>query len=150
MTTTNPPAVKTRAFVSEYMSGHRYGSASGLTDSGNPHTTSQAEMKTAFLEEFKNATFAVDLTAQGTPLQANLGDVQRVLDHLRVTHETLFADSHSAIEVPQLSCGSFKAEVDSYEPLTHFLNTIIHAANSCLTGPRYLEALCFYPHGAEM
>ena len=98
-------------------------------------------MKAAILDELKGATFAVDLTALGAPFQATQDDVQRVFDHLGFTHVTLFADGHSTIEnPPRLPPCGFEEETDSYGPLTHFLNTIVHAANSCLTGPRYLAS----------
>ena len=149
MTTTNP-AVKTRTFCSEYMSGYQYtSSASAPTGPGKP---SRIEMQV--LEELKDATFTVDLTAHGAPLQADPDDIQRVLDHLRdncrLTHITLFADDKSTKDVPRLLPSGFGVVTESYEPLTHLLNTIVHAANSCLTGPRYLEGLHFYPHGVEM
>jgi hypothetical protein len=112
--------------------------------------TSQAEMKAAIFNKLKGATFTVDLTAPGAPLQATTDDVQRVFDRLGVTHVTLLADGHSTIENPRLPPNGFKAETDSYEPLTHFLNNIVSVANSCLGSPRYLEALQFYPHAAEM
>ncbi|KAH9040468.1 hypothetical protein EDB85DRAFT_140338 [Lactarius pseudohatsudake] len=38
----------------------------------------------------------------------------------------------------------------SYEPLTHFLNIVVHAANTRLTHARYLEDLHFKPHDADM
>lgn len=79
------------------MSGYRYSSASVPTGSDRTTTTgSQAETKDKILQEFKGATFTVDLTAQGAPLHADQNDVQMVLDHLRdncgVTHVTLFGD----------------------------------------------------------
>ena len=160
MTTTNPPAVKTRTFCSQYMSGYQYtSSASVPTGPGNLPTSSlpttgQVAMQAAILGELKDATFTVDLTAHGAPLQANPDDIQKVFDHLRsncrLTHMSLFADDKSTKDVPRLPPSGFVAVTESYEPLTHLLNTIVHAANSCLTGPRYLEGLHFYPHGVEM
>jgi hypothetical protein len=154
MTTTNPPAVKTLTFCNTYTSGYQYSSASAPTGSSSPPTTSQAAMQAAILEELKDATFTVNLTAQGAPLQADPDDVQKVFgylrDNCRLTHMTLFADDKLTKGVPRLPPSGFGAVRESYEPLTHLLNTIVHAANSCLTGPRYLEALHFYPHGVEM
>ena len=151
MTTANPPAVTTRTVVSGSTSGHRFVSAFGLTGSGDP-PTSQVIMKAAIFEELKDSTFAVDLTAQGAPLHANPDDVQRVLNHLDFNHVTLVADGHSATGrgVPLLPHGGFKAEADLYEPLTQILNAIIDATNFCLTGPRYLAALRFHRHDAQM
>ena len=106
-------------------------------------------MKATILQEVKGATFEVDLTAQGAPLQANSDNVQRVVDYLGVTHETLFADDQSMID-PRFPPKGYETETESYGPLTRFLNAIIHAANSCLTGPRYLETLHFVPYGIEM
>ena len=111
-------------------------------------------MQAAILYELKDATFTVDLTAHGAPLQADPDDIQRAFDHLRdncrLTHMTLFADNKSTKDVPRLPPSGFGAVTESYEPITHLLNTIVHAANSCLAGPRYLEALHFHPHGVEM
>jgi hypothetical protein len=107
-------------------------------------------MKALIFEEIKNAIFEVDLTSQGAPLQANSDDVQTVLDHLGVDHKTLFAQGHSTIHAPRLPRGGFGAETSSYTPLTHFLNAIIHTANSRLTGARYLGDLRFDPYDVEM
>jgi hypothetical protein len=152
MTTTNPPTVKTRTFCNTYVSGYQYSSASTRTT--NPLTSGQAEMQAAMLNELKDATFTVNLTARGAPLQADPDDIQKVFDHLRdncrLTHMTLFAGDKSTKDAPRLPPSGFGAESESYDPLTHLLNTIVHAANSCLTGPRYLEALHFCPHGVEM
>jgi hypothetical protein len=136
------------------MSGYRSSGASALTRSGDPPNVSQAGMKDKILQEFKGATFTVDLTAQGASLQADPDDVQKVFDHLRhnrrVTLMTLFSDEKSTKDVPRLPPSGFKAMSNSYEPLTHLLNIIVHAVNSCLTRPRYLQDLHFDAHGVEM
>lgn len=136
------------------MAGYRHTNASASTDkptdSGSP-TTSQAEME---VEEFKYTIFVADLTSQGAPLQASPNDVQRVVDRLQyiheVTHVTLFSGSNSTKDKPRLPSDGFKVETSSYELLTHLLNIIIYAANTCLTRARYLEGLRFYPYDAEM
>lgn len=70
-------------------------------------------------QELKGATFSVDLTARGAPLQADPDDVQKVFDHLRsVTFMTLFGDGESTEEVPQFLPRGFKMESKSYKPLT--------------------------------
>jgi hypothetical protein len=154
MTTTSPMEANSRTPCSEHMSacvsGCRPTSASAPTDSGSP-TTSQAEKKDRIL---KCSVFLVDLTAQGAPFQASPNDVQGVVDRLRdihkVTHVTLFSGGNSTKDKPRLPFDGFKVETRSYEPLTHLFNITIHAANMCLTRPRYLEGLHFYPYGAEM
>jgi hypothetical protein len=125
-------------------------SASSSTGSGS--TTTQAETKDKVLREIESVAFVVNLTSQGAPLQACSNDVQRVLDHLRdncgFTHLTLFGDDDSTADAPRLPPNGFQTR--TYEPFIHLLNIIIRATNCCLTNPRYLEALRFYPHGAEM
>jgi hypothetical protein len=157
MTTTASPvevvvAEQTRHEGLGNVSGFRPSSASMPTGSDHP-TTNQAQMKEIILDEFKCATFEVDLTAQGAPLQALPNDVQTVVDHLRdfhnVTVVTLFSGGDSTKDTPRFP-SQFGVETKSYEPLTHLLNIIIHAANTCLTRPRYLESLQFYPYDAEM
>ncbi|KAF8272962.1 hypothetical protein EI94DRAFT_1717113 [Lactarius quietus] len=143
-------AVNPQTWYSAYMSGYRHTSAS----SPARPTTSQAEMKDRILEEFKCATFSVDLTAERAPLQADPNDVQRVIDYLRdncnVTHVTLFNGGNSTEDAPRFPSDGFGAERWSYEPLTHLLNSIIAAANWILTGPCYLKALRFHPYGVDM
>lgn len=111
-------------------------------------------MKDKILQEFEGATFTVGMTAQGATLHADQNDVQKVLDYLRdicsVTYVTLFSDELSTKDAPRLPSNGFKAVTESYGPFTHFHNIIVHAANSCLTRPRYLKALHFYPHNTEM
>ena len=139
-----------RTYCEMYMSGYRHSTASTPTGSGDPPRISQADMKAKILDEVKDAMFLVDLTAPGAPLQANPNDVQMVLNNLRFNHQTLFAVGPSTIDAPRFPPGGFDAETTSYGPLTDFLNAVIHAANRHLTGPRYLQALRFYPYGAEM
>ena len=133
------------------MSDSQCTSVSSSTGSGHP-TTTQAERKDKILREIESVAFVVNLTSQGAPLQADPNDVQRVLAHLRdncrFTHLTLFCDDDSTVDAPRLPPNGFQTR--SYEPFIHLLNIIIRAANCCLTSPRYLEALRFYPHGAEM
>jgi hypothetical protein len=111
-------------------------------------------MQAAILNELKDTTFTVDLTAHGAPLQADPEDIQEVFDHLRdncrLTHMTLFSGNMSTKDAPRLPPSGFGVVSESYDPLTHLLNTIVRAANSCLAGPRYLEALHFYHHSVEM
>jgi hypothetical protein len=141
----NHPEVHPRTWQSEHMSGYRYSSASVPTGSGRTTTA---------LQEFEGATFTVDLIAQGAPLHADQNDVQKVFDLLRdnckVTHVTLFGDDKSTKDVPQLPPSGFRAVSKSYEPLTHLLSVIVHAANICLTRARYLKDLHFDLHGVEM
>lgn len=119
--------------------GYLY-SSTAPTGSGDPYT-SQVGIKDTMLPEFRRATFAVDLTAQGAPLQADPDDVQKVSDHLRhtfkVTLMTLFSDDKSTKDV---SRNGFRVS-RSYEPLTHLLNIVSHAANICLTRAYCLEDL---------
>ena len=153
MTTTILSQENSRTWESEHLSGIRHSSATVPPCSGLRSITSQAD-----LQELKGATFTVDLTAQGAPLHADQHDVQRVFDHLRdncsITHETLFSGDpqnlNSTEDAPRLPSTGFTAEAISYKPLTHLLNAIVLAANSHLTGPRYLQALHFDPHGLEM
>ncbi|KAF8257129.1 hypothetical protein EI94DRAFT_1709543 [Lactarius quietus] len=111
-------------------------------------------MKDRILEEFKCATFSVDLTAQRAPLEVNRNDVQRVVDYLwgncNVTHVMLFSGGNSTKDTPWFPSDGFGAERWLYEPLTHLLNSIIATANCILTGPRYLKALCFHPYDVDM
>ncbi|KAH9049708.1 hypothetical protein EDB84DRAFT_1672533, partial [Lactarius hengduanensis] len=113
-------------------------------------------MKSQILREFNRATFLVDLTAEGAPLQADSSNVQKVLDRLRVyhniTHHTLLGDDESTDDVPRLPPNGFTTEGNSYGPLTHFLNIIVRAAKECLTpwAARHLRDLRFFPHGVEM
>lgn len=150
MTTTNPDIPSRR---SEFASDFRESRASSPTGSGRT-ITSQAEMKEKIFREFQRAIFIDDLTAQGAPLQASLDDVQTVLDHLRdqcnLTHVTMFSGGTSTPDNPRLPPRGFRVEKLSYEPFTHFLNIIIRAIKECLTSPRYLETLHFYPHDAQM
>ncbi|KAH9178724.1 hypothetical protein EDB89DRAFT_972780 [Lactarius sanguifluus] len=135
------------------MSGYRPSTASTPTSSDHPLTVSQIEMKDKIFQELKGATFSVDLTTRGAPLQADPDDVQKVFDHVReVTYTTLFGDEESTEVVPRLPHHSFKAENESYEPLTHLLNNIVNTANICLDRPSYLknQDLHFCSHGAEM
>ncbi|KAH9044433.1 hypothetical protein EDB85DRAFT_2105262 [Lactarius pseudohatsudake] len=133
------------------MSGYQSGSASARTGSSNV-----VDVNDEILQEIKRAIFTVDLTAHGAPLQADPDDVQNVFDHLRhnynLTCEALFRDEESTPGAPRLPPSGFKftAEKESYEPLTHFLNIVVHAANTCLTHMRYLKDLHFDVHDVEI
>ncbi|KAH9060905.1 hypothetical protein EDB87DRAFT_515058 [Lactarius vividus] len=152
----NPLAVD-KAGISQLRSSHRFSSAtsspSGLLSSVH---ISQSEMKSQILREFNRATFLVDLTAEGAPLQADSSNVQKLLDRLRVyhniTHHTLLGNDNSTKDAPQLPPNGFATERNSYEPLTHFLNIIVCAAKECLTpwAARHLRGLQFLPYGVEM
>ncbi|KAH9081658.1 hypothetical protein EDB83DRAFT_2670046 [Lactarius deliciosus] len=135
------------------MSSYLPSTASTPTSSGHPLTVSRIEIKDKIFQELKGATFSVDLTTRGAPLQADPDDVQKVFDHLReVTYTTLFSDENSTKDIPRLPYHGFKkAESESYEPLTHLLNSIVNAT-MCLDRPSYLknQGLHFHPHGAEM
>ncbi|KAF8257217.1 hypothetical protein EI94DRAFT_1347925 [Lactarius quietus] len=154
MTTTNPIKVYPRTWYSEHMSLQRRMKASAPSNSGDLPTSSQATMNVEILQQFKRAIFAVDLTAQGAPLQAGPDDVQKVFDHLRdnckIAHTTLFGDGKSTKDAPRLPPCGFKSVGESYEPLTHVLNAIVRAVNCCLTHTRYLKDLSFDRHGAGM
>ncbi|KAH9003961.1 hypothetical protein EDB86DRAFT_2885857 [Lactarius hatsudake] len=136
------------------MSGYQSGSAS--THTGSSNSSAVADVNDEILQEIKRAIFTVNLTAHGAPLQADPDDVQNVFDHLRhnysLTSEALFRDEESTPEAPRLPPSGFKftAEKESYEPLTHILNIIVHAANTCLTHMRYLKDLHFDVHDVEM
>ncbi|KAH8990118.1 hypothetical protein EDB86DRAFT_2939592 [Lactarius hatsudake] len=136
------------------MSGYQSGSAS--THTGSSNSSAVADVNDEILQEIKRAIFTVNLTAHGAPLQADPDDVQNVFDHLRhnysLTSEALFRDEESTPEAPRLPPSGFKftAEKESYEPLTHILNIIVHAANTCLTHMRYLKDLHFDIHNVEM
>ncbi|KAH8992032.1 hypothetical protein EDB92DRAFT_1816151 [Lactarius akahatsu] len=113
-------------------------------------------MKEKVFNELKSATFTVDLTTQGGPLQANPDDVQMVVGHLQhnygLTCETLIDDSQSSTEAaPRLPSRGFRGEEKkSYEPLTHFLNIIVDVANTHFTHTRYLKDLRFTPYDVGM
>ncbi len=113
-------------------------------------------MKGAIFDEFSHAKFLVDLTREGAPLQANGRDVQNVLrrlrDHHNLTHTTLLGEGHSTQAIPRFPSEGFTREDSSYVPLTHFLNTILFAAQMCLTpwAGRYLSNLSFVPYGKEI
>ncbi|KAH8990486.1 hypothetical protein EDB92DRAFT_747137 [Lactarius akahatsu] len=145
MTTTGPPAVISQSHIST----HRVSSATP-TGSGSL-VTKQDAMKEMIFGELKSATFTVDLTTQGGPLQANPNDVQMVSNHLRrLTCETSFDGSESTEGVPRLPFGDFKDERKSYEPLTHLLNLVVDVANTHLTHARYLNDLQFEVHDVQM
>ncbi|KAH9163309.1 hypothetical protein EDB89DRAFT_562696 [Lactarius sanguifluus] len=111
---------------------------------------------THILRKFSDATFFVDLTAEGAPLQAGSSDVQEVLnrlrDHHNITHATLLGNDHSTEDAPRLPSNGFTVESNSYVPLTHFLNAIVRAAKECLTpwAARHLSNLRFLLHDEEM
>ncbi|KAH9081600.1 hypothetical protein EDB83DRAFT_562061, partial [Lactarius deliciosus] len=132
--------------------------SSAHTGSSNSrrYSPTVADVNDEILQEIKRAIFTVDLTAHGAPLQADPDDVQNVFDYLRhnysLTSEALFRDEESTPEAPRLPPSDFKftAEKESYEPLTYFLNIVVHAANTCLTHMRYLKDLHFDVHDVEM
>ncbi|KAH9010944.1 hypothetical protein EDB83DRAFT_379619 [Lactarius deliciosus] len=116
----------------------------------------QSESMTHILRKFSDATFFVDLTAEGAPLQARSSNLQEVLnrlrDHHNTTHATLLGNDHSTEDAPRLPPNGFTVENNSYVPLTHFLNAIVRAAKECLTpwAARHLSNLRFLPHDDEM
>ncbi|KAH9052717.1 hypothetical protein EDB87DRAFT_1655767, partial [Lactarius vividus] len=73
-----------------------------------------------------------------------------VFDLLRPTYEDLFRDEESTSEAPRLRHGGYTKEKMTYEPLTHFLNTVVDAANTHLTHVRYLQHLHFKPYDVDM
>ncbi|KAH9010942.1 hypothetical protein EDB83DRAFT_379514 [Lactarius deliciosus] len=111
---------------------------------------------THILRKFSDATFFVDLTAEGAPLQARSSNLQEVLnrlrDHHNITHATLLGNDHSTEDAPRLPPNGFTVENNSYVPLTHFLNAIVRAAKECLNpwAARHLSNLRFLLHDEEM
>ncbi|KAH8982017.1 hypothetical protein EDB92DRAFT_1952689 [Lactarius akahatsu] len=152
----NSIAVDTQGTVSEHQSSPRFSSAtSSPAGLGGSDPIVQSEMMARILHEFSDATFFVDLTAEGAPLQADSSKVRQVLNRLRdhdnITHTTLLGNNLSTEDAPRLPKG-FTVERYSYAPLTHFLNAIVHAATECLTPwtPRHLSNLRFHPYDKDM
>ena len=116
----------------------------------------QEDMKKEILNEFKGATFLVDLTADGAPFHADSHSVEAVLAHLRdqygVTDTTLLSDEPSSKDSPRFPPGGFRREGDSYTPLRDFLNAIVDSTKNNTLPPtsRYLEGLDFEDYGREM
>ncbi|KAH9170046.1 hypothetical protein EDB89DRAFT_2072346 [Lactarius sanguifluus] len=150
---TNPPAVDTQVGVSQHRSSLRFSSATSLPSGlRGSVSTPQSEMMTHILRDFSDATFLVDLTAEGAPLQTDSSNVREVLNCLdshNIIHGTLLGDAEDA---PRLSPNGFPVERNSYVPLTHFLNAIVRAAKERLTpwAARHLSNLRFLPHDEEM
>jgi hypothetical protein len=105
-------------------------------------------------DELKNATYKVDLTAEGAILHADPNIVKAVIDHLeshhRLTHGTLKLPpgtanprSKSSATNPRLPSDGFEDEDDSYEPLVHLLNKVIDAANQNMSAS-HLSGLRFH------
>ncbi len=156
MTTHQPEDTATtqswfRQFMSDYRGSLDFSSEDSLLQLNN-----SIEDEDPVLHEFRGATFLVDLTAEGASLQADEDDVQKVLDQLRdhynITQTSLLTgtEDNSTVDTPQLPPDGFSAQCNSLEPLTHFLNIIIHAAEECLPPTRYLKYLQFEVYGAEM
>ncbi|KAH8985777.1 hypothetical protein EDB86DRAFT_2323582, partial [Lactarius hatsudake] len=147
---TNPPAVDTQAGVSQHRSSPRSSSATS-----SPSSLCGSVQSEMILREFSDATFLVDLTAEGAPLQAGSSNVREVLNRLdrhNINHGTLLGNDHSTEDAPQFPPNGFTVERNSYVPLTHFLNAIVCAAKECLTpwAARHLSNLRFLPHDEEM
>ncbi|KAF8486618.1 hypothetical protein F5888DRAFT_206999 [Russula emetica] len=111
-------------------------------------------------DELKNATYRVDLTAEGAILHADPNIVKAVIDHLesrhKLTHGTLKLPpgtanprSKSSATDPRLPSDGFEDEDDSYEPLVHLLNKVIDAANQCMSAS-HLSGLRFHHFGNEV
>ncbi len=129
---------------SQYMSGDRYSSASSHCSSGNPALDRQAEINDWIIQEFRRATFLVDLTAKGTPLQADENNAQKVLnhlwDHFSITQATLLGDGNSTEDAPRFPLDGFTTKGNSYGPLTHFLNISVRAADECSRTPSQMSS----------
>jgi Fungal protein kinase len=108
-------------------------------------------------DELKNATYRVDLTAEGAILHTDPNTVKAVIDclesHHKLTHETLKLPlgtanprSKSSATNPRFPSDGFKDEDDSYEPLVHLLNKVIDAANQCMSAS-HLSGLRFHHFG---
>ncbi|KAH9065762.1 hypothetical protein EDB87DRAFT_1679471 [Lactarius vividus] len=95
------------------MSSYRPDTASTFASSGYALTGSQA----GIFQELKGATFSIDLTARGAPLQADSDNVQKVFDHLRGdTYMTLLSDEASTKNILRLPTRGFKEESKSSGP----------------------------------
>lgn len=117
------------------------------------------QMMAQVTDELKNATYRVDLTAEGAILHADPNIVKAVIDCLEsrhnITHGTLMLPpgianprSKSSATNPRLPSDGFKDEDDSYEPLVHLLNKIINVANQCISAS-HLSGLRFHHFGKE-
>jgi hypothetical protein len=111
-------------------------------------------------KELKNATYRVDLTAEGAFLHTDPNTVKAVIDclerHHKLTHETLKLPpgaanprSKSSPTNPRLPSDGFEDEDDSYEPLVHLLNKVIDAANQCMSAS-HISGLRFHHFGKEV
>ena len=112
-------------------------------------------MKSQILREYEDATFLVDLAAEGAPFQADPDSVQTVLGRLRlhygIADTTLLSDEDSSVDNPRFPPDGFQKKGKSYVPLIHLLNSIVHATNDCLApSSRHLGGLHFDHHGWEM
>jgi hypothetical protein len=90
-------------------------------------------MKNPIMKELSCVTFFVDLTAEDAIFHADSNNVQAVFDrlqgHYNLTSNTWLGGRVSSETSPRFPCGGFGKEGDSYKPLTHLLNMIVHATN---------------------
>ena len=137
-------------------------SLSSMPGSQEPLPQHVHQMIARVTDELKNATYRVDLTAQGSILHVDANTVKAVIDCLEsrhdLTHEklklppgTANPKSRSSAINPRLPSGGYKDENDSYEPLVHLLNKVIDAADQCTSlAASYLRGLRFHHFGREV
>ena len=107
-------------------------------------------MKKKIENELRDATFHVDLTAEGGILYANPRIVDAVIDELiGTTFPVLTSGGTSSATCPRLPASGCPSEKESYKPLTHLLNKIVDTANPRIP-QSHLRGLHFHPFGDEM
>jgi hypothetical protein len=147
-----------QAGISQYQNNVRSTSSGAVKPSSSSDSDCSSDppaMKIQIPKEFRDASFLVDLAAEGAPFHADSDTVQvvlgRLLHHYGITSTTLLSDDDSSVDTPRFPPGGFQKEGKPYEPLLHFLNVIVRATNDCLVPtPRYLRGLYFYHYGREM
>jgi len=128
-------------------------------------SSSSNEIDDRLLKELRGATFCVDLTAQGSIFYAEPNDVRDVLSRIQqqchLTTDTLFGDGISSESNPRFPPQGFDQETDSFKPLVHFLNAILHVTKETLRPTAevasykglpqcYLSSLRFHSHDVEV
>jgi hypothetical protein len=118
------------------------------------------QMRARVIDELKNATYRVDLTAERAILHADPNIVKAVIDCLESRHDLTHITTlklppgianprnESSATNPRLPSDGFEDEDDSYEPLVHLLNKVINAAGQCMS-TSHLSGLRFHHFGNE-
>ena len=107
-------------------------------------------MKAMIKEELKEATYFVELT--NGILYVDPRIVQTVINNLGATFQALTSGGISTEEEPRFPHPDtgFSSEPESYAPLVHLLNKIIHTAGQCTPSSSPLSNLHFHPFGFEL